>query len=1146
MHTGLASLHIPRRMVSGLILLLALVLLNTAAFSQETATIVGTVTDPTGAAVPGAKVLITNTDTGLVRSTQTGATGNFAAPELPFGHYTVRVEAQGFKAFERTGITLNVNDTARADATLQVGEARESVTVEANPVEVQADTNEVSQTITAAQVSDLATNGRNVIQLAALVPGAGSNIPDFDTPMAQTQNRAIQFNGQRSDHNDWIINGGEAYDRGGGGIMLVSPSQDSLQEFKVMTSNYAADLGQASGGMITMATKSGTKEYHFGAWEYLRNDQIDANTFFANLNGQRRPELRYNTFGFNGGGPVPKIGHEKKTFFFYNQEWRREIQGNQINASSYPAAARGGDFSYLLPTSAGGTCTGGSCVVLKAPQTSDPAQIARLAQSGLAPGGVIPNNVIPSALIDSNAKTLLAAGLFPAANEANNLYYATANQAVFYREENFRVDHQIGSKLALMASLIYDSASERDIPPLWAGGTYATAGSIMAVPSWAGVARATYTISPTLLNEAAFNYNGNDLNITDFGLWQKPTGYNVPNLFPSDNPSNKLPGITITSPNNVSYTPGWWPWTNTWRSYQGKDDVSWTHGRHNMKFGAAYMYTHKWQQFQTNAGGQFTFNSSATGNGLADFLMGFASGYSEPANVNFVRISNNTYDLYAMDDWRVSNRLTLNLGIRWEGLPHAYDSANNTANFYPNLYNPAQAAQFLASGALNTSGPGFSTVSGIALSNFPFYLNGIGIAGRNGIPKGLVDNHWDTFAPRIGFAYDLTGRQKTILRAGAGIFYERLAGNEMYNLGQNTVPFSYQSAPTNVYFDSPATSWTNGQTASSPYFPASINALANPYKTPTAVQWSLGIQQQLRQNAVLTVTYVGNSNYHQSEGININALSPSDTKDRLGVCGLTCGYTGTPLNANLYRPYLGWGTIAPMFMDANSNYESLQIGFRATAWHNVTLNSNYTWSHAFDIIDGELFSNVSNPFNTRWDYGPAGWDRRQISVTSIIYAIPLFKDYGTRAEKALIGGWEISSIATFESGNPFSVGNGVDNLGFGGGTSNRANAIAPITYPKTRFQWFSTSSFAAAAPLQWGSAARNDVVGPGRNNWNIALYKGFRFTERAQLQFRAETFNSFNHTQFTNPSATLTSGNFGQITGTYQPRIWQFGMKFLF
>ena len=215
------------------------------------------------------------------------------------------METPGFKTYEQTGITLNVNDTVRVGRGLQVGESSESITVEANAVQVQSDSNEVSQTITADMVADLATNGRNVIQLAALVPGASAAIPDFDTPMAQTQNRTISFNGQRSDHNNWLINGGEAYDRGGGGILIVSPSQDALQEFKVMTSNFAADLGQSSGGMITMATKSGTKQFHGGAWEYFRNDDFDANTFFANLNGRPKPELRYNTFGFNFGGPVP-------------------------------------------------------------------------------------------------------------------------------------------------------------------------------------------------------------------------------------------------------------------------------------------------------------------------------------------------------------------------------------------------------------------------------------------------------------------------------------------------------------------------------------------------------------------------------------------------------------------------------------------------------------------------------------------------------------------------------------------------------------------------------------------------------------------------------------------------------------------------
>ena len=1130
MKRGQGRQPIRRGTARGLVALLGMALLSPGAYSQESASIVGTVIDPSGAGVPSAKVTVTNRDNGFVRNITTNATGNYAANALGIGRYSVKVEAPGFKAYERTGITLNVNDTVRADAALQVGEARESVTVEANAVQVQADSNEVSQTITDAQVALLATNGRNVIQLTALVPGASASIPDFDSPMAQNQNRSISFNGQRSDHNNWMINGGEAYDRGGGGILLVSPSQDSLQEFKVMTSNFAADLGQSSGGMITMATKSGTTRYHGGAWEYFRNDALDANTFFANLNGRNKPELRYNTFGFNFGGPIP-IGHQKKTFFFYNMEWRRLVQGSEINAIAVPRALTSGDFSSVSAP-------------IHVPNTTDPAAIARFAQFGLTPGQNFPNNMIPAGLLNGNSTALLQAGLFPGPNTTTGRYYASVPNRTNYREETVRIDHQVGSKLALMGSLIYDNGVQSQAPPLWAGGTYDTAGSVMAVPSWAGVVRATYTISPNLLNEASFNYNGNNLDINDVGLYQKPSGYSVPNFFKA-NKDNKLPGISIGSPYNISYTPGWWPWVNTWRSWQAKDDLSWNHGKHNLKFGGAYMFTHKWQQFQLNAGGQFNFNNSATGNGFADFMLGFASSYSEPASVDFVHISNHTISVYALDDWRVSNRLTVNLGLRWEGLPHAYDSENTASNFYPNLYDPKQAAAFLPSGALDTNGPGFTTVPDIILSNVKFYMNGVGIAGRNGIPRGLVDNHWNTFAPRVGFAYDLTGHQKTILRAGAGFFYERLAGNEMYNIGQNNVPFAFQSAPTNVYLNNPATSYTTGQTASAPYFPANITTVDSVYKIPTAIQWSLGIQQQLRDNAVLTVAYVGNSNYHQSEGININTL-PQNSLQRQGVCGANCGYTGAALNANLYRPFQGWGSIAPMVMGANSNYNSLQVSMRVTAWKNLTFNTSYTWSHAFDIIDGEIFSNISNPFNARWDYGPAGFDRRQIWVSSFIYDFPFFRNATNRTEKALLGGWQLSGIYTLESGTPFSIGGGPDTLGYGGGTSNRADIVSPITYPKTRFQWFSTGSFKQPLPLQWGTSARNAVVGPGRNNWNLALFKAFQFHERARFEFRAESFNTFNNTQFTNPSSGVTNADFGQINNTFNPRTLQLGLKFMF
>jgi hypothetical protein len=296
----------------------------------------------------------------------------------------------------------------------------------------------------------------------------------------------------------------------------------------------------------------------------------------------------------------------------------------------------------------------------------------------------------------------------------------------------------------------------------------------------------------------------------------------------------------------------------------------------------------------------------------------------------------------------------------------------------------------------------------------------------------------------------------------------------------------------------------------------------------------------------MTVTYVGNSNYHQSQGRNINTLDPNDTQSRLGVCGGTCGYSGAPLNANRYRPYQGWGSISLMEMGSNSNYNSLQVAVRATTWKNLTFNTSYTWSHVFNIIDGEIFAAVGNPFDTGYDYGPAGFDRRHISVTSFIYEFPFFRNSSSRAAKALLGGWELSGIASFQSGSPVSVGAGPDNLGFGGQTTNRADIVSPINYPGTRQQWFSTSSFQRPGPLQWGTSARNAVVTPGRNNWNIALFKAFQFTERARAEFRLETFNTFNHTNFTNLSSNVTATDFGQLNGTRDPRVLQLGLKVAF
>ncbi len=1121
---------------------LCFALLGTAAYAQGTGSIVGTVTDSSGAVVPNVNITITDTNTGFVRSTTSNGSGAYAAPELPIGQYQVRVEAPGFKTYEQNGITLNVEATVRTDIQLQVGEVHENVTVEANAVQVQSETSEVSQTVSDTEISQLATNGRNVLQLTTLLPGAASQMPDFDSPVAQFQSHSVNFNGQRSDHNNWLIDGGEAYDRGGGGILLVSPSQDSLQEFKVITSNYAADLGDSSGGMISMSVKSGTKDFHGSAWEYMRNDALDAYSYFSKQSSPvTKPELRYNTFGFNIGGPVLFKSHDPKTFFFYNQEWRREINGNQTLASAPTASQYAGNMTGL-----------GTVAV---PNTTDPAAIAKFAAYGLKPGQLFPNDTIPAGLIDPSAAAFLKAGIFETPNTANGLFYASTNQATYYREETARVDHQFTDKLSAFAHLIWDSGSQAQGTPTWTGTTFPTIGSLETVPSWAAVVHATYTISPSIVNEAAFNMNGNNITIADTGKFIQPSGWAANPLFPGVNTAKKMPSLFISGGDiGITYDPGDWPWSNTWRSYQYKDDLSWTHGTHYLKFGGALLHTHKNQQTFVNIAGSYNFNGSATaepgvpgtGVGLADFLLGDASSYSQTQLEDFVSISFNTISAYAMDDWHITHRLTLNLGLRWEGLPHAYDTNDRASNFYPNLYNSANAPVFLPGGALDTSGPGFTTVSGVKLSSVPFYLNGVGLAGRNGIPQGLVNNTWDTFAPRLGFAYDLTGSGKTVLRGGAGIFYERLAGNEEYNMGSNP-PFTNSGTTYNLYMDNTTASWLTGQGAgTSPTTPQGLTAIQQNYKIPTTYQWNLGIQRQLTGNAVMSLAYVGNEADHQSETVDINTL-PSNSPYRLNVCGGSCGYSGPNANANpnYYRQYLGYGSINMVQNEGNSNYNSLQASIRATAWKNLTLTGSYTYSHAFDLVDGDLFTNVSDPFNAHYDYGPAGFDRRHIATFSFVYNLPFFRQ-SNHFVKSTVGGWTLSGIALFQTGNPITIGSATNELGYGGNTSNRANEIAPVTYPNTAAEWFSVSSFANPGPLQWGDSARGSVIGPGRQNWNISMYKTFQFTEKLGFEFRAESFNTFNHTQFTSVNTSINSGTFGQINGTADPRTFQLGARLMF
>ena len=1112
-------------------LVFVLLAMSGAAAFAQTATVLGTVTDPSGAVVPTATITITNTATSAKRVIQTNSTGNYVAPDLPIGPYQLTAESAGFKRYERTGLKLDSNDVVRVDAVLQVGQISESVTVAAEAVKVESDSSEVSDLISGTQVQELAINGRHMAALAILTPGASSDLPDFNLPVSVSASTNISFNGQRPEHNVWMIDGGENYDRGCGGCVTMMPAVSAIAEFNTITSNGASDIGIGSGGNINMAVKSGTHDFHGEVYEYFRNDAMDANNFFANKYGTSVPELRYNIYGWNLGGPVfiPKLYNQarKKTFFFWNQEWRKFVVGTQITAIGVPQAQRNGDFSAL------------STAIMVPNTPNNPAQNAAFTKLGLTPGAPFPGNKIPSSLIDPNAALFFASGAMPLPNGINNQYSGSKGAPTVVPETLLRFDHYFSDKVSIMGHYIHDNTDQQLATSLWSSDTYPTIGTNFKNPSWGGVVHLTESISPTLLNEVSFNLNGNWIGLTPLGIYQKPAGWTATSLF-NHNADNRLPTVSLGGSYGVNYDPASWPWGNAAWDKQVRDDVSWTKGAHSMKFGGQFMRYSKNQSIFGDTQGDYTFDGSFTGNAVADMLLGYAKNYSQLDLEDSTHTRTSTASFYFTDNWRVNKRLTLNLGGRWEIIPHAYDVQNRLANFYPNLYSPANAAQFYSNGSLNESGPGFSTVPNVPLGGIPFYLNGLVVAGKDGTPRGMVQNDYGTIGPRIGFAYDLTGRGKTIVRAGYGMFFERIQGNDVYNMGPNP-PFGYNASLSSVYFSNPNQSLITGGSAAVPSYPATITALSfNNYQPPTSAQWNFGIQHQLSERSVLAVSYIGNADYHQRDEREINDVALNDP----ARSGIIAG----SYNVNLDRPYLGYSNIALGESAGNTHYESLQFNYRLDNWRGLTFQASYTWSHSLGIAPGGGgdFNTLSDPYNRYYDYGPTGLDRRQTFILNYIYAFPFFKDNKGLAG-SLLGGWTLSGITLCETGLPLNVTLSYDNLGLGGNATDRPNINSAVTYPGTVASWFNTSAFSAPAALAFGDAQEGAVRGPGRVNFNLQMYKNFRLPREGMgLKFGAEFYNAFNHTQFHDVNTSFGQSNFGQVVDTYDPRVIELSLKLSF
>jgi hypothetical protein len=792
-----------------------------------------------------------------------------------------------------------------------------------------------------------------------------------------------------------------------------------------------------------------------------------------------------------------------------------------------------------------------------------------------------PANAIPSGLLDNNAQLLLAAGIFPGPTSGNS-FIGGGKQPTTAKDEIARIDHQFNEKFSIFGHWISDQVLQTFGETMWSSDNVPTVGNTYGNPSYSAVVHATYTIHPNLLNEIAFNYDGNRIHILPQGVYTQPTGFSVPPVFTTAvNVDNRIPDIHLAGTTGSFFQVNWLPWNNTANDYQIRDDLSWVRGAHQFKFGGGWALYKKAQDYFAETQGGFGFNGSYTGNDFADFLIGYAQSYNENAYKGTGHWNAVSPEAYIQDNWRATHRLTLNLGLRWDAIPHTYEANYDQSNFYPNLYKQADAPVWVAGsnfGQISPSSPGVGPgpTNIPQLAPYSFYLNGMGIGGKNGIPRGLANNAWWNFGPRIGFAYDLRGNGKTVIRGGYGLMYERIQGNDMYN-GATNPPFGDSYGTNNVLLSNPAQSIPTGATVSTttiPIVPSSVTGINQNYPPPRTSSYSAGVQQAVGARAVFSVSYVGSVDRHESFWQETNLPPAAD------LVALQGGTSATPFNGLV--PYQGYTQLKMAFNQANSHYNSLQTELRGQITHDLTLQAAYTLSKAIDPSTGSSGNGwdldyITNPYQGwQYDVGPSVLDRRNVFFVNFVYGLPFLRNSSNRFLKTAVGGWELSGVVTAESGAPYNLGLNGQNVASvfpGGDVGNRPELTGAVSYPRTKVvgsngqvtgvQWIDASSFAFPAAGAWGNLGFDGLRGPGRDDWNLALFKNFVISESrgSSFQFRAESFNTWNHTQFGGagqnggfsnnfagcvPGTSGCNSNFGQITSAFDPRVFQLGAKLIF
>jgi Carboxypeptidase regulatory-like domain len=1128
--------------------------------------LLGTVTDPSGSPVPTAAVELTSQTTGEHMSAASNPEGLFRFPIVPPDRYQLTIRANGFKAHAVADIELASSETRdMGRIAMELGSLQETVTVEATATPVQTASSEKSALVTGQELNSIALKGRDFFGLMYTLPG----VVDTSTTRDATSPNAISgitINGGRNASKNFTVDGISDMDTGSNTTVHYEPNMDAIAEVKVLTSNYQAEFGRNSGGTISAITKGGTQDFHGSGWFQHRNEDMNANLWANNLNGLPRAPYRLGIEGYTIGGPIYVPHHfntdKHRLFFFVSEEWTGQKINSSPSVGNMPTALeRNGNFSQSYDTS-------GALIVVNDPTTGKP----------------FPGNVIPSSRISPVGQAVL--NFFPTPN------YPTADPSLIYQEnyaatplathtrrnDVVRVDYNVTSKLTAYFRWINDHdetlENNHDVTNF--------VGPEVSHPNpghgYAG--HLLWTISPTLVNETTVgrSYNTWDWYAVNGSQWNRSQMGNIPKWFPINNSlgdqENYIPDLSFggTPINTPSLTPDDMPYYNANNIYTATDNVSKVVGSHSLKAGVYFERNQKIEDQEVAAWlGNYSFSTDAnnpfdSGNSYANALLGNYDTYTETNDRLIQRVWFTDLEFYFQDNWRVSKRLTLDIGLRFYHVTPQADQHDAFAAFDPALYSAAQAPVLYQPAKVNGTRVAMNPLTGqtYPAAYIGLFVPGTGnpadgavIGGQNGVPHGLYAPPALTPGPRFGFAWDVFGNGRTAVRGGIGMFEDTIDGNPSMNMSGNP-PISY--TPTS-YYGNVGTLTQSGQLLG----PSSILYLFGNQIQPRTVSYSLGVQQAVGLGAVLDVSYVGSFSRHLLFEQNIN---PIPIGAHFAAANQDPTQSGKPLPDTFLVPYVGWSNLMYEEFAGTANYNSLQVTLNRRFSHGLMFGGSYTYSKALGEANSETGA-VSAYFSPRQrNYQPLSFNRAQVLAVNYSYDFPRLNLPGGKVTSAVVNGWTFSGITSATTGAPltpsFSLSPTVDITGSSTGSSGdsaRMNLTCnPASGTKTGTSAiFNASCFQMPAVGSFGDAGLGYLTGPGYMNWDMALAKKIPvgLGEKRQLQFRGEAYNTFNHTEYnalnsairfnskTGVISNLTSG-LGNYTGTRPARIMALSLRFQF